>query len=104
MPLPPTCWRLRHAKADWLFIMVTLRADFVDRFVSNDSADFRALLEQRQFWLGEMSEEDLREAVVFPNKRRGAFFELGLVEMIIRDSAAKLPPCRCWKKPSIEPH
>jgi hypothetical protein len=32
-----------------------------------------------------MSEEDLREAIVSPARRRGAFFEKGLVEMILRD-------------------
>ena len=44
------------ANLDWLRIVVTLRADFVDRFVKNNSADFRKLLEQRQFWLGPMDE------------------------------------------------
>ncbi|MGH6689304.1 MAG: hypothetical protein ACREF4_01290, partial [Gammaproteobacteria bacterium] len=68
-----------------LRIVVTLRADFITRFVGEDFPAFRTLLERRQLWLGPMSEDDLREAVVFPAKRRGAFFEKGLVEMILRD-------------------
>lgn len=70
---------------EWLRIVVTLRADFVDLFVGNDLPDCRELLERRQLWLGEMSQDELREAIVFPAKRRGAFFEKGVVELILRD-------------------
>lgn len=74
-----------EAQPAWLRVVVTLRADFITRFVGEDFPAFRKLLERRQLWLGPMSEDDLREAVVFPAKRRGAFFEKGLVEMILRD-------------------
>jgi hypothetical protein len=74
-----------EAQPAWLRIVVTLRADFITRFVGEDFPSFRKLLERRQLWLGPMSEDDVREAIAFPAKRRGAFFEKGLVEMILRD-------------------
>jgi len=79
---------------DWLRIIITLRADFVDRFVSGDFPEFRKLLERRQFWLGTMAEDDLREVIVRPATGRGAFFEKGLVERILaemRGGASALP-------------
>ncbi len=77
--------RLVEARPANVLAVATLRADFVGRFVSESSPHFRALLELRQMWLGSMGEEALREAVVLPAKRRGAFLEKGLVEMILRD-------------------
>jgi len=74
-----------EARLDWLRVIATIRADFVDRFVGGDFPDFRELLERHQFWLGEMGRDDLREAIVLPARRRGAFFEKGLVEVILRD-------------------
>ena len=77
---------LRHigeSQAPWLRVVVTLRGDFIDECIG--VTDLRELLERRQFWLGEMSEADLREAIVEPARKRGAFFEKGLVETILRD-------------------
>jgi len=74
-----------EARLEWLRIVLTTRADFIGRFVSEDFPDLRALLERRQFWLGEMTVEDLRAAIALPAKRRGAFFEKGLVDTLIRD-------------------
>ncbi len=76
-----------QAHADWLRIAITLRADFLDFFVRENI--FRDLLEQRQFWISEMGEVDMREAIVFPAKRRGAYFEKGLVELILRDMSGQ---------------
>ena len=58
------------AQPAWLRLLATLRADFITRFVGEDFPAFRQLLERRQLWLGPMSEEDLREAIVSP--ARGA--------------------------------
>ncbi len=74
-----------HHKPDWLRIVVTLRADFLDQFVRGSFPDFRRLLERRQFWLGAMGEDDLREVIVRPATQRGAFFEKGLVERILAE-------------------
>ncbi|HVQ74040.1 MAG TPA: toll/interleukin-1 receptor domain-containing protein [Candidatus Binatia bacterium] len=73
------------AQPPQLRMVATVRADFITRFVGEDFPAFRQLLERRQLWLGPMSEEDLRAAIVLPARRRGAFFEKGLVEMILRD-------------------
>ena len=81
-------------KLDWLRIVVTLRADFLDSFVGGDFPDFLTLLERRQFWLGAMGEDDFREVIVRPATQRGAFFEKGLVERILAEmhgEASALP-------------
>lgn len=70
---------------DWLRIIVTLRADFLDRFVSDEFPDFRALLERRQFWVTAMTRDDIREVIVRPAAERGAYLEKGLVERILSD-------------------
>jgi hypothetical protein len=69
----------------WLKVIVTLRADFLDRFISDDFPDLRQMLETRQFWVAPMTIDDFREAVVLPARERGAYFEKGLVERILRD-------------------
>jgi hypothetical protein len=69
----------------WLRVIVTLRADFLDRFISDDFRDLRQLLESRQFWVTPMTIDDFREVVVQPARERGAYFEKGLVERILRD-------------------
>ncbi|MFA5924524.1 MAG: TIR domain-containing protein [Methylococcaceae bacterium] len=66
-------------------VVITLRADFVDRCLGFPR--LRKLLESNQLLLGDLNEEALREAVVFPAKRVGAFFEKGLVEQILQDVA-----------------
>lgn len=68
-----------------LRVIVTLRADFLDRFIGDDFPDLRELLETRQYWVAPMTIDDFREAVVRPAQKRGAYLEKGLVERILRD-------------------
>jgi WD40 repeat protein/energy-coupling factor transporter ATP-binding protein EcfA2 len=68
-------------------VLVTLRADFLDRCLSFPA--LRDLLEDRQVLLGPLDEPALREAVVRPAQEVGALFEKGLVSMILRDVEAE---------------
>ncbi len=63
--------------------ILTLRADFLDRCLA--LPDLRKMLEDRQVLLGPMDEPALREAITCPTMEVGAFFEKGLVSMILRD-------------------
>ncbi len=64
-------------------VLITLRADFVPQCL--EYPQLRSLLEGNQLLLGELGPEALREAVKFPARKVGAFFENGLVEVILRD-------------------
>ena len=64
-------------------VLITLRADFIPQCL--EFPPLRTLLESNQLLLGELGTEALREAVKFPARRVGAFFENGLVEVILRD-------------------
>jgi energy-coupling factor transporter ATP-binding protein EcfA2 len=64
-------------------VLITLRADFVPH--SLEFPQLRYLLENNQLLLGELGPEALREAIKFPARKVGAFFEKGLVELILRD-------------------
>jgi hypothetical protein len=64
-------------------VLITLRADFMPQALEH--LQLRSLLEHNQFLLGELGQEALREAVKFPARKVGAFFENGLVEIILRD-------------------
>jgi energy-coupling factor transporter ATP-binding protein EcfA2 len=64
-------------------VLITLRADFISQCL--EFPHLRSLLENNQLLLGELGTEALREAVKFPARRAGAFFENGLVEVILRD-------------------
>ncbi len=64
-------------------IVVTLRADFLDRCL--EYPELKDLLQDRQYLLGELGDEALREVIVQPAMAVGAFFEKGLVELILRD-------------------
>jgi energy-coupling factor transporter ATP-binding protein EcfA2 len=64
-------------------VLITLRADFMPQALEHPQ--LRSLLEHNQFLLGELGQEALREAIKFPARKVGAFFENGLVEIILRD-------------------
>src|SRR6516164_279878 len=64
-------------------VLITLRADFVPH--SLEFPQLRYLLENNQLLLGELGPVALREAIKFPARKVGAFFEKGLVEVILRD-------------------
>ena len=64
-------------------VLITLRADFLDRCLEFPA--LRELLQDRQLLLGEVGDEALREAIVMPAQNVGAFFEKGLVNLILRD-------------------
>jgi hypothetical protein len=64
-------------------VLITLRADFVPHCL--DYPQLRSFLENNQLLLGELGSEALREVIKFPARKVGAFFEKGLVEIILRD-------------------
>jgi hypothetical protein len=64
-------------------VLITLRADFIPQCL--EYPQLRSLLESNQLLLGELGPEALREAIKFPARKVGAFFENGLVELILRD-------------------
>jgi hypothetical protein len=64
-------------------VLITLRADFIPQCL--EYPQLRSLLEHNQLLLGELGPAALREAVKFPARKVGAFFESGLVEVILRD-------------------
>jgi hypothetical protein len=66
-----------------LGVVVTVRADFLGRCLQ--VAPLVALVQDRQFLLGELSAEPLREVIVRPAQQAGAYFEKGLVARILRD-------------------
>lgn len=64
-------------------IILTLRADFLDRCLAYPA--LRKLLEDRQLLLGPLARPDLRDAVVRPAQQVGALLEKGLVNTILAD-------------------
>ena len=58
-----------------LRVVITLRADFLDRALK--FPDLKDLLQDRQYLLGELSVDALREAIVRPAQAVGAFLERG---------------------------
>jgi WD40 repeat protein/energy-coupling factor transporter ATP-binding protein EcfA2 len=68
-------------------VVITLRADFLDRCL--EFPVLRELLQDRQHLLGDLGDEALREAIVLPAQKVGAFFEKGLVNLILRDGTGE---------------
>ena len=66
-----------------LRILVTLRADFFDRCLGLDP--LRELLQDRQVLLGSLGEEALRDVILRPAQKVGAFLEKGLLTAILKD-------------------
>ena len=68
---------------DALRVLITLRADFVDRCLHYP--ELNTLLQDNLLLLGEPTDDGLRELIKLPAAQRGAFLETGLVELILQD-------------------
>jgi WD40 repeat protein len=68
---------------DALRVLITLRADFVDR--CSPYPGLKNLFEDNVLWLFEPDDNSLREVIKLPAAQRGAFLETGLVELILQD-------------------
>ena len=66
-----------------LRILVTLRADFLDRCL--DLAPLRELLQDRTVLLGSLGDEALRDVILCPAQKVGAYLEKGLLTAILQD-------------------
>lgn len=66
-------------------IVITLRADFYHRCAEFDA--LRLAIQDRQKYIGPMSEGELRDAIVKPAEQVGWEFEAGLVDRIAREVA-----------------
>ena len=66
--------------------LLTLRFDFLEQAVHEREAGLGNVLQQiKPQLLGEMGDDQLRDVIERPAQRRGASFERGLVERILRD-------------------
>lgn len=68
-------------------VLLTIRADFLERALRYPV--MRDLLQDHQYLLGELGSDEIRESVVRPAQFVGAFFESGLVDLILRDVAGQ---------------
>jgi WD40 repeat protein len=66
-----------------LSLIVTLRADFIGALL--EYPPILTMLQESRYFLGPMTEAELRVAVVEPARRLGVTFEAGLVERILDD-------------------
>ena len=66
--------------------VIALRADFYHHCAQYD--DLRRLLEKQQRFIGAMSQTELRRAIEEPASQSGLEFELGLVDLLLRDVGA----------------
>ncbi|MFI8459494.1 hypothetical protein [Kitasatospora sp. NPDC085464] len=64
-------------------VVCALRSDFYSRCVTYPS--LRSALQHRQIVLGPLSQENLREAILFPARAVGLVLEPGLVELMLAD-------------------
>jgi hypothetical protein len=64
-------------------IVITLRADFLDRCLTFPSLD--RLIENGLILLGNLRAQELEQAIYRPAQTVGAFFEPGVVSLILRD-------------------
>lgn len=64
-------------------IVITMRADFMERALG--IAKLKDLLQDRDYKLGPMDVDELREAIVRPAQKVGALLEKGLVHSILSD-------------------
>jgi WD40 repeat protein len=73
-----------------LALLFTLRADFLGMFLGDHV--LRDMLQQTQYFLAPMNENELHSSIVEPARKQGVNFEAGLVERIIEDvSQGNLP-------------
>src|SRR5215475_7097695 len=70
---------------DPMRVVITLRVDFMARMLAIPG--FRDLLQDRNVFLGDLDAASLREVITRPAQHVGAFFEKGLVNIIMRDLA-----------------
>jgi len=68
-------------------VVIALRADLYHRCAEYE--ELRRLLESNQRYIGAMSGDELREAIVEPAEQGGWSFEPGLVERILEDAEAE---------------
>ncbi|GHF77774.1 hypothetical protein GCM10018790_64870 [Kitasatospora xanthocidica] len=64
-------------------VVCTLRSDFYSRCVTYPP--LRSALQHRQILVGPLSQENLREAILFPAREVGLILEPGLVELMLAD-------------------
>lgn len=64
-------------------VVLTLRADFYHRCAEYEG--LRLMLEKHQAFIGAMTQDELREAIVQPAERNGWDFQPGLVDLILQD-------------------
>jgi|GEM_PF-730499 len=64
-------------------VVLTLRADFYAQCARFD--DLRSVIKRQQEYIGAMSEEELRQAIVEPATTNGWDFQDGLVDLILKD-------------------
>jgi energy-coupling factor transporter ATP-binding protein EcfA2 len=72
-----------RSAGDALRVVVTLRADFVDR--CSPYPELKTLFQDNVLWLFEPTDDGLRELIKLPAAQRGAFLETGLVELTLQD-------------------
>jgi hypothetical protein len=68
-----------------VILMIILRADFLDRALSNPG--LARLIRENHYLLGIMGRQELRAAIEYPARRVGLAFEPGLVEQLLNDVA-----------------
>lgn len=67
-------------------LLITLRSDFLPQCLKLPALrDLLAAPRNPQFLLGELNSDQLREVIVLPAQRLGAYFEKGLVAQILKD-------------------
>lgn len=83
---------MADSRQERLRILVTLRADFLDRCLNLPR--LVQLMQDRQLLLGPLAPEALRDVIVKPATRAGAYFEKGLVARVlteVEDQEGSLP-------------
>jgi formylglycine-generating enzyme required for sulfatase activity len=68
-------------------VIITLRADFYHHCAEYEG--LRLALEKHQAFIGAMTQDELREAIVQPAKKNGWEFQPGLVDLILQDVGAE---------------
>lgn len=70
-----------------LSLIVTLRADFIGALL--EYPPILTMLQETRYFLGPMTQDELRQAILEPAKKQGVSFEAGLVERILDDVAGQ---------------
>jgi WD40 repeat protein len=66
-----------------LSLIVTLRADFIGALLTHPA--ILAMLQETRYFLGPMTEDELRKAIAEPARQHNVTFEAGLVNRIVAD-------------------